>query len=109
VIPGSEEVILKIKHRVIKTTGRKRKLKSLSLESAAMSRTMQSIDAEVNIEKRAKASTSLLSGVEEHGMLDIGNRRQPGRAYATSKGTEYVGQGITNQERQMSVGSRITA
>lgn len=54
------------------------------------------------------ASNSLLSGVEEHGMLDIGNRRQPGRAYEISKGAEYVGQGIINQERQKSVGRRIT-
>lgn len=65
--------------------------------------------AEVNIEKRVKASTSLLSGVREHGMLDIGNRRKPGRAYATSKGAEYVGQVIIKRERQKSVGSRITA
>jgi hypothetical protein len=33
------------------------------------------------------ASNSLLSGVEEHGMLDIGNRREPGRAYEISKGS----------------------
>jgi hypothetical protein len=65
--------------------------------------------AEVNIEKRVKASTSLLPGVREHGMLDIRNRRQPGRTYPVSTGTEYVGQVITKRERQKPVGSRMTA
>ena len=35
--------------------------------------------AEVNIGKCVKLSTSLLPGVREHGMLDIGNRRQPSK------------------------------
>ena len=65
--------------------------------------------AEVNIEMRDKASVSLLPGVLEHGMLDIGNGRQPRRTYAASIRTEYVGRVITKRERQKPVGSRMMA
>ena len=59
--------------------------------------------AEVKIEKRVMVSTSLLPGVREHGMLDIGNKRQPRRTYAASIRTEYVGQAIIKRERGVAV------
>ena len=46
------------------------------------------IYAEINTEEGEWQVLLCISGVEEHGMLDIGNRRQPGRTYPVSKGTE---------------------
>jgi len=67
------------------------------------------IYAEINTEEGEWQVLLCISGVEEHGMLDSGNKRQPGRTYTVSKGTEYVGQVITKRERQKPIGSRMTA
>ena len=67
------------------------------------------IYSEINTEEGDRPVLLCISGVEEHGMLDIRNRRQPGRTYRVSKGTEYVGQVIIKRGRQKSIGSRITA
>ena len=60
---GSAGVTPKTKHRGIKTIGRKRKLKQLSLES--YNGQDDAVDpAEVKIEKRVMVSASLLPGSE---------------------------------------------